>query len=131
MQLVAGQATHPFVQGTFRMKPHVSPVVICVLRHLFSSIIVEKFTQDSLWLSIATRHPWDQFTRAQRLTSCMTLLLCNMVTSLMFWRMNGPPAHREEQGLAESCVTLFLCFTLLLSLLLQPPEQPSFLPTAA
>ncbi|EPQ17033.1 Polycystic kidney disease protein 1-like 3 [Myotis brandtii] len=75
----------------------VSKEQLFSFRHLFSSMIVEKLTQDSLWLSVATRHPWDQFTRAQRLTSCMTLLLCNMVTSLMFWRMNGPPTHRDEQ----------------------------------
>ncbi|XP_059523555.1 polycystin-1-like protein 3 isoform X2 [Myotis daubentonii] len=75
----------------------VSKKQLFSFRHLFSSMIVEKLTQDSLWLSVATRHPWDQFTRAQRLTSCMTLLLCNMVTSLMFWRMSGPPTHRDEQ----------------------------------
>ncbi|XP_053522580.1 polycystic kidney disease protein 1-like 3 [Artibeus jamaicensis] len=66
-------------------------------RHLFSSTIVEKFTQDYLWLSIATRHPWDQFTRVQRLTCCTTLLLCNMVINVMFWKVNSPAAQRDEQ----------------------------------
>ncbi|XP_028357897.1 polycystic kidney disease protein 1-like 3 [Phyllostomus discolor] len=66
-------------------------------RHLFSSMIVEKFTQDYLWLSIATRHPWNQFTRVQRLTCCMTLLLCNMVINMMFWKGNSPAAQRDEQ----------------------------------
>lgn len=97
------QASRSFVQGTFRMHPHASPVVTCVRRHLFPSMIVEKLTQDSPWLSVATRHPWDPFTRAQRLTCSMTLLLCNMVTSLMFWRMSGPAAHRDGPGPAEPC----------------------------
>ncbi|XP_012868128.1 PREDICTED: polycystic kidney disease protein 1-like 3 [Dipodomys ordii] len=65
-------------------------------RHLFSSTIVERFTQDHLWLSIATRHPWNQFTRLQRLTCCTTLLLCDMVINVMFWRMEGPTAKRVE-----------------------------------
>nr|KAF6318819.1 polycystin 1 like 3, transient receptor potential channel interacting [Pipistrellus kuhlii] len=75
----------------------VSKKQLFSFRHLFPSMVVEKFTQDSLWLSIATRRPWDQFTRAQRLASCTTLLLCNLVTSLMFWRMSGPSAHRDRQ----------------------------------
>ncbi|XP_070940970.1 polycystin-1-like protein 3 isoform X4 [Macaca nemestrina] len=66
-------------------------------RHLFSSMIVEKFTQDYLWLSVATRHPWNQFTRVQRLSCCMTLLLCNMVISVMFWKINSTTAKRDEQ----------------------------------
>uniref|UniRef100_A0A2K5ZDQ9 Polycystin-1-like protein 3 n=1 Tax=Mandrillus leucophaeus TaxID=9568 RepID=A0A2K5ZDQ9_MANLE len=66
-------------------------------RHLFSSMIVEKFTQDYLWLSVATRHPWNQFTRVQRLSCCMTLLLCNMVINVMFWKINSTTAKRDEQ----------------------------------
>ncbi|KAG8518462.1 Polycystic kidney disease protein 1-like 3, partial [Galemys pyrenaicus] len=67
-------------------------------RHLFSSMIIEKFTQDYLWLSIATRHPWNEFTRVQRLTCCLTLLLCNMVINIMFWKINDTTAQRDEQG---------------------------------
>ncbi|EPY81984.1 polycystic kidney disease 1-like protein [Camelus ferus] len=66
-------------------------------RHLFSSMIVEKFTQDYLWLSVATRHPWNQFTRVQRLTCCVTLLLCNMVINIMFWKINDTTAKRDVQ----------------------------------
>ncbi|XP_007991951.3 polycystin-1-like protein 3 [Chlorocebus sabaeus] len=66
-------------------------------RHLFSSMIVEKFTQDYLWLSVATRHPWNQFTRVQRLSCCMTLLLCNMVINVMFWKINSTTAKRDKQ----------------------------------
>ncbi|XP_075392848.1 polycystin-1-like protein 3 [Tenrec ecaudatus] len=75
----------------------VSKRELSSFRHLFSSMIVEKFTQDYLWLSVATRHPWNQFTRVQRLTCCMTLLLCNMVINVMFWKMNGTRAKRDEQ----------------------------------
>ncbi|KAM9192129.1 LOW QUALITY PROTEIN: polycystin-1-like protein 3 [Dugong dugon] len=66
-------------------------------RHLFSSMIVEKFTQDHLWLSVAT-HPWSPFTRVQWLTCCMTLLLSNLVISVTFWKINGTTAKDEQVG---------------------------------
>uniref|UniRef100_G1R164 Polycystin-1-like protein 3 n=1 Tax=Nomascus leucogenys TaxID=61853 RepID=G1R164_NOMLE len=75
----------------------VSKKELFSFRHLFSSMIVEKFTQDYLWLSVATRHPWNQFTRVQRLSCCMTLLLCNMVINVMFWKINSTTAKRDEQ----------------------------------
>ncbi|KAI5762662.1 PKD1L3 [Gulo gulo luscus] len=65
-------------------------------RHLFSSIIIEKLTQDHLWLSVLTRHPWNRFTRVQRLTCCLTSLLCNMVVNVMFWRRSSSTAERDE-----------------------------------
>ncbi|CAO2609910.1 Polycystic kidney disease protein 1-like 3, partial [Lemmus lemmus] len=73
--------------------------------HLFSSMIVEKFTQDYLWLSVATRHPWNQFTRVQRLSCCMTLLLCDMVINVMFWKMGATTAKRGEQSTRPLAVT--------------------------
>ncbi|NP_001034789.2 polycystin-1-like protein 3 isoform a precursor [Mus musculus] len=75
-------------------------------RHLFSSTIVEKFTQDYLWLSVATRHPWNQFTRVQRLSCCMALLLCDMVINIMFWKMGGTTAKRGTEQLGPLAVTL-------------------------
>uniref|UniRef100_A0A2K5R3E3 Polycystin 1 like 3, transient receptor potential channel interacting n=1 Tax=Cebus imitator TaxID=2715852 RepID=A0A2K5R3E3_CEBIM len=75
----------------------VSKRELLSFRHLFSSMIVEKFTQDYLWLSVATRHPWNLFTRVQRLSCCMTLLLCNMVISIMFWKISGTTGKRDEQ----------------------------------
>nr|XP_031314018.1 polycystic kidney disease protein 1-like 3 [Camelus dromedarius] len=75
----------------------VSKKELFSFRHLFSSMIVEKFTQDYLWLSVATRHPWNQFTRVQRLTCCVTLLLCNMVINIMFWKINDTTAKRDVQ----------------------------------
>ncbi|XP_075851694.1 polycystin-1-like protein 3 [Microcebus murinus] len=74
-------------------------------RHTFSSVIVEKFTQDYLWLSVATRHPWSRFTRVQRLSCCVTLLLCNMVTSVMFWKGSGPAPERDARTLSPFALT--------------------------
>ncbi|XP_045843691.1 polycystic kidney disease protein 1-like 3 [Meles meles] len=74
----------------------VSKKELFSFRHLFSSIIVEKLTQDHLWLSVVTRHPWNRFTRVQRLTCCVTSLLCNMVVNVMFWRRSSSMAERDE-----------------------------------
>ncbi|XP_045666179.1 polycystic kidney disease protein 1-like 3 [Ursus americanus] len=75
----------------------VSEKELFSFRHLFSTLVVEKLTQDYLWLSVLTRHPWNQFTRVQRLTCCMTLLLCNMVVNVMFWKRSSTTAERDEQ----------------------------------
>ena len=90
------------------MKSHAFPVLIYLVRHLFSSMIIEKFTQDCLWLSVATRHPWNQFTRVQRLTCYMTLLLCNMVINVMFWKVNSTTTKRDEQAQGEPWRGLFV-----------------------
>ncbi|KAI4558757.1 hypothetical protein MJT46_013399 [Ovis ammon polii x Ovis aries] len=50
---------------------------------------------------VATRHPWNQFTRVQRLTCYMTLLLCNMVINVMFWKVNSTTTKRDEQARAR------------------------------
>ncbi|XP_062032020.1 polycystin-1-like protein 3 [Lepus europaeus] len=114
-------------------------------RNLFSSMIVEKFTQDYLWLSVATRHPWSQFTRVQRLGCCATLLLCNMLINVMFWKAGGPAGQREPVGplavtwseLRVSIQTAVILFPINLVIArlfpaAQPPEtQPPSPPTQA
>ncbi|XP_055001578.1 polycystic kidney disease protein 1-like 3 [Sorex araneus] len=75
----------------------VSEKELFSFRHLFSSTIVEKFTQDCLWLSVATRHPWSPASRVQRLACGAALLLCNMLTNTMFWRTSGAAAQRGQQ----------------------------------
>uniref|UniRef100_F7DDR6 Polycystin 1 like 3, transient receptor potential channel interacting n=1 Tax=Monodelphis domestica TaxID=13616 RepID=F7DDR6_MONDO len=66
-------------------------------RNLYSSMIVEKFTQDHLWLSMVTLSPWNQVTRVQRLSCCMTLLICNMVINIMFWKLRSTKEDRTGQ----------------------------------
>ncbi|XP_074140805.1 polycystin-1-like protein 3 [Sminthopsis crassicaudata] len=67
----------------------VSKKELLSFRNLFSSMIVEKFTQEHLWLSVVTCSPWNQVTRVQRLSCCMTILICNMVINIMFWKLNS------------------------------------------
>lgn len=42
-----------------------------------------------LWFSIFSRPPNSNFTRVQRLSCCLCLLCCTMITSAMFYNMGG------------------------------------------
>ncbi|XP_043837143.1 polycystic kidney disease protein 1-like 3 [Dromiciops gliroides] len=83
----------------------VSKKELFSFRNLYSSMIVEKFTQEHLWLSVVTCDPWSQVTRVQRLSCCMTLLICNMVINIMFWKLNSPEEDRTMQNRGPFAVT--------------------------
>ncbi|KAL8195161.1 UNVERIFIED_CONTAM: hypothetical protein K2H54_047344 [Gekko kuhli] len=63
--------------------------------YLFRTGLVERLTQEHLWLSVATCSAWSPFTRVQRLSCCLALLLCAMLVNLMFWR--GTEEEEEEE----------------------------------
>ena len=46
----------------------------------------EMFSNGHLWFSVVTKTPGDNFTRVQRLSSCVCLLLCTMAISAAFYR---------------------------------------------
>ncbi|KAJ1083633.1 hypothetical protein NDU88_003790 [Pleurodeles waltl] len=71
-----------------RVFPVASQRDIMSFSYLMSSNSVERLMKDHLWLSVLTRCPWSPFTRVQRLSCCITLLICNMVINLMFWNMS-------------------------------------------
>nr|XP_060644255.1 polycystin-1-like protein 3 [Anolis sagrei ordinatus] len=54
--------------------------------HLFWAGLVGKLTQEHLWLSVLTCSAWSPFTRVQRLSCCLALLLCSMLINIMFWK---------------------------------------------
>ena len=45
----------------------------------------EMFSNGHLWFSVVTKTPGDDFTRVQRLSSCVCLLLCTMAISAAFY----------------------------------------------
>ncbi|XP_015283694.1 PREDICTED: polycystic kidney disease protein 1-like 3 [Gekko japonicus] len=67
--------------------------------YLFWTGLVEKLTQEHLWLSVVTCSAWSPFTRVQRLSCCLALLLCAMLVNIMFWR----GAAEEEEQARGSC----------------------------
>nr|XP_040057277.1 polycystic kidney disease protein 1-like 2 isoform X1 [Gasterosteus aculeatus aculeatus] len=64
----------------------------------FSNLFYMKTTKDfsdgHLWYSVISRPPGSNFTCVQRVSCCFTLLLCTMLTSIMFY---GIPTDPSEQ----------------------------------
>ncbi|KAM4608650.1 polycystin-1-like protein 2 [Polymixia lowei] len=64
----------------------------------FSNLFFMKTTKDfrdsHLWFSVISRPPSSTFTCVQRVSCCFSLLLCTMLTSIMFW---GIPTDPSEQ----------------------------------
>ncbi|MCI4383146.1 hypothetical protein PGIGA_G00023010 [Pangasianodon gigas] len=64
----------------------------------FSNLFFMKTTKDfqdgHIWFSVINRPPSSNFTRVQRVSCCFSLLLCTMLTSIMFW---GIPTDPSEQ----------------------------------
>uniref|UniRef100_A0ACB8EA10 Uncharacterized protein n=1 Tax=Sphaerodactylus townsendi TaxID=933632 RepID=A0ACB8EA10_9SAUR len=53
------------------------------------------FQDGHIWYSIFSRSPRSSFTRAQRVSCCFSLLLCTMLTSIMFWGVPKDPADQK------------------------------------
>nr|XP_020644031.1 polycystic kidney disease protein 1-like 3 [Pogona vitticeps] len=71
-------------------------------RHLFWEGLVQKVTQEHLWLSVVTCSPWSPFSRIQRLSCCLAVLLCSMLINIMFWK---EPQEDNQQTEAPFMVT--------------------------
>ncbi|XP_037671501.1 polycystic kidney disease protein 1-like 2 [Choloepus didactylus] len=63
--------------------------------HLFFMKTSTGFRDGHLWYSIFSRSPRSSFTRAQRMSCCFSLLLCTMLTSIMFWGVPKDPAEQK------------------------------------
>ncbi|XP_071389094.1 polycystin-1-like protein 2 [Centroberyx affinis] len=76
----------------------VFPVATEVDLKKFSNLFFMKTTKDfsdgHLWFSVISRPPSSTFTCVQRVSCCFSLLLCTMLTSIMFW---GIPTDPSEQ----------------------------------
>ena len=62
----------------------------------FQNRIAQEFGNGHLWFSVATRPPRRRFTRVQRLSCCLSLLLTTMLASAMFYEF--VPGHDQNQG---------------------------------
>ncbi|XP_030620641.1 polycystic kidney disease protein 1-like 2 isoform X2 [Chanos chanos] len=62
--------------------------------NLFFMKTVKDFRDGHIWFSVISRPPNSNFTRVQRVSCCFSLLLCTMLTSIMFW---GVPTDPSEQ----------------------------------
>lgn len=55
-------------------------------KHLFLSKAKKNLTDSHLWFSIVWRPPQNHFTRVQRLSCCLSLLLCTMMVNAMWYK---------------------------------------------
>ncbi|XP_078480345.1 LOW QUALITY PROTEIN: polycystin-1-like protein 2, partial [Lampetra planeri] len=62
--------------------------------NLFFMKTAKDFRDGHIWFSVISRPPCSTFTRVQRVSCCFSLLLCTMLTSIMFW---GVPTDPSEQ----------------------------------
>ncbi|XP_054856225.1 polycystic kidney disease protein 1-like 2 [Eublepharis macularius] len=63
--------------------------------NLFFMKTSKGFQDGHIWYSIFSRSPRSSFTRAQRVSCCFSLLLCTMLTSIMFWGVPKDPADQK------------------------------------
>uniref|UniRef100_A0A3B3SCC7 Polycystic kidney disease 1 like 2a n=1 Tax=Paramormyrops kingsleyae TaxID=1676925 RepID=A0A3B3SCC7_9TELE len=64
------------------------------LTNLFFTKTAKDFGDGHIWFSVINRPPASNFTRVQRVSCCFSLLLCTMLTNIMFW---GIPTNPSEQ----------------------------------
>uniref|UniRef100_A0A665VIF9 Polycystic kidney disease 1 like 2a n=1 Tax=Echeneis naucrates TaxID=173247 RepID=A0A665VIF9_ECHNA len=65
-------------------------------RNVFFMKTTKDFSDGHLWYSVISRPPNSTFTCVQRVSCCFSLLLCTMLTSIMFY---GIPADPSEQNM--------------------------------
>ncbi|CAJ0940606.1 unnamed protein product [Ranitomeya imitator] len=63
--------------------------------NLFFMKTSKGFRDGHIWYSVFSRSPRSPFTRVQRVSCCFSLLLCTMLTSIMFWGLPTDPAEQK------------------------------------
>ncbi|KAI8508634.1 hypothetical protein Bbelb_137330 [Branchiostoma belcheri] len=74
---------------------------LSTLRHVFGSQTSKAFNDGHLWASVLGRPAYSPFTRVQRVSCCLSLLLCTMVTNIAFFQRENdfsPPPTVDILG---------------------------------
>ncbi len=69
-----------------RVVPLASSKELKSFAHLFTESIKKKFSDGHLWFSVFSRPVRSNFTRLQRISCCVSLLFCTMISNAMFYR---------------------------------------------
>ena len=64
----------------------ISSVETKTLKYSLNSKGSKSFSEGHLWLSVVTKPPWSKFTRVQRATCCLSLLMSAMLANALFYR---------------------------------------------
>ncbi|TTK78900.1 Polycystic kidney disease protein 1-like 2 [Bagarius yarrelli] len=66
-------------------------------RNLFFTKTAKDLCDGHIWYSVLNRPANSNFTRVQRLSCCFSLLLCTMLTSIMFWGVPKSPSEQDME----------------------------------
>ena len=72
---------------------------LAAFKQLFNSNIKKKITSDHLWFSVFSRPTKSNFTRAQRISCCMSLLFMTMITNAMWFKGENDDKTDNSQTL--------------------------------
>ena len=72
---------------------------------LFINTTRKNLLDGHLWLSVFTRPPQSTFTRVQRLSCCLTLMLCTLLANIMFFNVGGEAKDTLKLGPVRLSVT--------------------------
>ena len=67
-------------------------------KNMFYSRAATGLGEEHLWLSVLTKPPHNTFTRAQRLSACLSLFFAAMVTNAMFYQTGASPVDTFQVG---------------------------------
>jgi hypothetical protein len=71
-----------------RVIPLASTNELKSFAHLFTQSVKKKFSDGHLWFSVFSRPVRSNFTRLQRISCCISLLFCTMISNAMFYRQD-------------------------------------------
>ena len=71
-----------------RVIPLASSKELRSFAHLFTQSVKKKFSDGHLWFSVFSRPVRSNFTRLQRISCCVSLLFCTMISNAMFYRQD-------------------------------------------
>ena len=72
-----------------RLLTPISPSEMKTFKYSLNSRGSKSFTEGHLWLSVVTKPPKSKFTRVQRATCCLSLLMSAMLANAMFYRTDN------------------------------------------
>ena len=76
----------------------VSPREMKSFKYSLKSQQSKSFSDGHLWLSVVTKSPASRFTRVQRATCCLSVLMASMLVNAMFYRTDKLPDPTIQVG---------------------------------
>ena len=84
-----------------RVVPVASEKELKSFSHLFTQSVKKKFSDGHLWFSVFSRPVRSNFTRLQRISCCISLLFCTMISNAMFYRQDTQATANKAGALLK------------------------------